>query len=348
MSEGRLVADAEQYHQATAMNASPPQIVSDPLVAGSTPVEQLLRALGLAANLSDNQDNATNIEQHAERDVTTRQAAEKFVAQDQEAAAELRSIDDHSYTAAEGTAGEPTQAAAIAQQLPQLASGIAAALAGAIGGVLQPLAQLPQQATQGLQQALQTGIEVAQTTGASPVEDATLDETAPTEDFDLGANDFEDLDANDFDGERGGDTGGGGLGGADGDGLGPVGGTAPTAYLGPPPVPPASTAPSSAPIIPLAPTAIAPAIGGATAGMTGMPMVPPGAMGATSGTEKDVRADTKRVSVPAVRNGAPVQGRLTVPPITPPVVKKSAGHPVVTRRIVESGHGQSADAKPDS
>lgn len=343
MSEGRLVADAEHYHQATAMNASPPQIVSDPLVAGSTPVEQLLRALGLAANLSDHQDNATNLQQHAERDVTTRQAAEKFLAQDLEAAAELRSIDDQSYTAAEGMAGEPTQTAAIAQQLPQLASGIAAALAGAIGGVLQPLAQLPQQATQGLQQALQTGIEVAQTTGASPVEDASLSETAPAEDFDLGANDFEDLDAG-----AGGDTGGGGLGGADGDGPGPVGGTAPTAYLGPPPVPPASTAPSSAPIIPVAPAAVAPAIGGATAGMTGMPMVPPGAMGATSGTEKDVRADTKRVSVPAVRNGAPVQGRLTVPPIPPPLVKKSAGHPVVTRRIVESGRGQSADAKPDS
>lgn len=64
-------------------------------------------------------------------------------------------------------------------------------------------------------------------------------------------------------------------------------------------------------------------------------MVPPGAMHGAAGSEKDAKADTKRVSVPTVKNGAPVQGRITTPPPAPPqVVKKVDGKPVATKRII--------------
>ncbi len=58
MTEGRLSASAGQYLQANGMNVPPPPITSDPLVTGTVPIEQLLRVLGLAANLGDPQDNA--------------------------------------------------------------------------------------------------------------------------------------------------------------------------------------------------------------------------------------------------------------------------------------------------
>jgi hypothetical protein len=54
-----------------------------------------------------------------------------------------------------------------------------------------------------------------------------------------------------------------------------------------------------------------------------------------AGSEKDAKADTKRVSVPTVKNGAPIQGRITTPPPAPlQVVKKVDGKPVATRRII--------------
>jgi len=69
--------------------------------------------------------------------------------------------------------------------------------------------------------------------------------------------------------------------------------------------------------------------------MTGMPMIPPGAMrGAAGAADKEAKADTKRVSVPPVKNGAPVQGRITTPPPAPPVTKKVEGKPVATKRII--------------
>lgn len=337
MSGGQLNANVDQYLQANAMNAPPPQITSDPLVTGTTPIEQLLRVLGLAANLSDPQDNATAAEQHAERDAKTREAAEKFAAQDEEAAKELKAIDGEPYTAAEGVAAAPDQTAAMAQQLPQMASGIAGSVAGAVGGLLQPLAQIPQQAAQGMQQAMQTGLGLFQQAAgvsAAPIEDATLADDPLPEDIGAGA-DWGGLPAG-----GAGDFGAPAVGGP-----GATEGTAPMAYLGPPPVPSASTAPSSAPITAITPSpnASAPAIGGA--GMAGMPMVPPGAMSAGAHTEKDLKADTKRVAVPPLRNGAPVQGRLAVPPAGAPVVKKIDAKPVVTRQVIGTNDG--IDPKPD-
>ena len=68
-------------------------------------------------------------------------------------------------------------------------------------------------------------------------------------------------------------------------------------------------------------------------GMGGMPMMPHGMGGAGAGG-KDDKADTKRISVPAVKNGAPVQGRITTPPPAPVVTKSTDDRKVATRRIV--------------
>ena len=346
MSGGRLDADVEQYLRAATTDTPPPQILSDPLVAGVTPVEQLLRVLGLAANLGDPQDNATGAEHYAERGAKTREAAGKFAAQDEQAADELSSLDGEPFSAVSGTATAPDQITATIQQIPQMASGIAGALTGAIGGALQPLAQLPQQAAQGLQQVFQSGLlEQTADTGAAPPEDAVPAED-PLDEDQLD-EDFGDETVGGFGGVVGGTDSGGGLGAGSGD-MAPPGGTAPMAYLGPPPVPSAGTAPSSAPIAPVPPPAATPSAGHGTTGMAGMPMVPPGAMTPAAGPEKDPKTETKRVSVPPVRNGAPVQGRLAVPPAAPPVTQKSEGKPVVARRVVAPGRPRSGDAAPDS
>ena len=310
MTEGRLSASAGQYLQANGMNVPPPPITSDPLVAGSVPIEQLLRVLGLAANLGDPKDNSESLEEHAKRDAKTAEAAAKFPAQDENAAAEMKGI------AGQGEASQ------MAQQLPQMASGIAGALAGAMGGALQPLAQIPQQVAQGAQQGMQAGMGMMQQAGGSA---AQLDKASLSElPLDEYGSDVGDLGA----GGSGGDAGLGGGGGG-------LGGTAPTAMLGPPPVPSAGTSPSSAPAMATPPPATPAPTSTPTGGMSGMPMVPPGAMHGAAGSEKDAKADTKRVSVPTVKNGAPVQGRITAPPPAPPqVVKKVDGKPVATKRII--------------
>jgi hypothetical protein len=348
MTGDQLNANVDQYRQAAVMNTPPPQIISDPLVTGSTPVEQLLRILGLAANLGDAQDNADSTAEHAKRDAKTTEAADKFAAQDEQAAQQLSDIAAQADSPAQSSAPQGDQTAAMAQQLPQAASSIAGALAGALGGALQPFAQIPQQIAQGAQQALQTGMGLLQQTGAptegSSLASAPLDETAITPD------DFSGLDGGSADpgglgdgaGSGGADIGGGGLGGGS---MG--GGTAPTSLLGPPPVPSASTAPSSAPLTQITPPAPPSAAAPGSAGMAGVPMVPPGAMAGANTGEKDTKADIRRVSVPPVRNGAPVQGRLTTPPTLPPVTKKVDGAPVVTRRVVVPS-GNAEDAAEDS
>lgn len=67
--------------------------------------------------------------------------------------------------------------------------------------------------------------------------------------------------------------------------------------------------------------------------MAGMPMMPPGAM-AGAGGQGENKTDTKRIVAPSVKNGAPVQGRVVAPPSTPEVVKRVAGKPVASRRIL--------------
>lgn len=348
MTGGQLNADIDQYLQAAAMNTPPPQIISDPLVTGGTPVEQLLRVLGLAANFGDAQDNADSAAEHATRDAKATDAAQKFAEQDEAAARELNDVAEQvDPVAAQTPAAGVDQNTAMAQQLPQTASSIAGAVAGALGGALQPLAQIPQQVAQGAQQTLQAGMGLLQQS-AGRVGDASLADNLLDE-FGGAPNDLDAVGGGaDFGDLGGGDLGGTGSGGGGFDGF--VGGTAPTSLLGPPPVPSASTAPSSSPVAHIPPPSAPSLPHPGTAGMAGMPMVPPGAMGGANGAEKDAKTDTRRVSVPPVRNGAPVQGRLTTPPVLPPVTKKVDGTPVVTRRVVLPGSrtdGAAGDSTSD-
>ena len=79
--------------------------------------------------------------------------------------------------------------------------------------------------------------------------------------------------------------------------------------------------------------------------MGAMPMVPPGAMHGAGGTGSDAKTDTKRVVAPAVKNGAPVQGRITTPPPTPEVTKRGEGKPVASRRILLPDHKREDDGE---
>jgi hypothetical protein len=295
-----------------------------------SPTEQLLRILGLAANADDPQDSADSIDAQAERDAQAIAAAEAFTTQDEQAAAEVNSV------------AAQDQTAQLAQQLPQMISGIAGAITGALGGALAPLVQIPQQLAQA---AFQTGMGAYRGDGAS---DLQIDDPGA-----LDALSFDDI-ATDTpalsdaglggDGDGFGDFGGGGFGGADpGGGSAPITGTIPTGLLGPPPVPSASTAPASAPAVTTSLPNTAPAPTPAGAGMAGVPMVPPGAMTGANGADKDAKADTKRITVPQVRNGTPVQGRLTAPPVAP-VIKRVEGKPVASRRIIAPGDAEDQGA----
>lgn len=144
-----LEADIERYLQAAALNIAPPPLPSDPLVDGITPIEQLLRVLGLAANADDLADNADGAELHAQRDTWTTQAAGAFAEQD----------------------------GAAAQQLPGVFSSIAGALGAAATGLLQPLGQFPQLLLQGAEQAVQATSALIGSKGADgPV---PVDEPVP-------------------------------------------------------------------------------------------------------------------------------------------------------------------------
>ncbi|WP_238600956.1 hypothetical protein [Mycobacterium celatum] len=189
----------------------------------------------------------------------------------------------------------------MSQQIPQLASGIAGAIAGALGGALQPLAQAPQQAAQAGQQAMQMGMSGLQGNAADT-------EPMPEEVFD----DLDEL-----------PSGGGSLG------SGGFDATVPTAVLGPPPTPSTGTVPASSPTAPAAPGPPEP-LASPRGGVGAVPMMPPTAMPGARGAPGDLKPDTKRVVVPAVRNGAPVQGRIAAP--LPEVTKRVAGQPATSSR----------------
>ncbi|OBA64090.1 hypothetical protein A5647_03245 [Mycobacterium sp. 1100029.7] len=68
--------------------------------------------------------------------------------------------------------------------------------------------------------------------------------------------------------------------------------------------------------------------------MGAMPMMPPGAMHGAGGGGKDDKPDTKRVVPPTVKNGAPVQGRITTPAPVAEVLNRVEGKPVASRRSI--------------
>jgi hypothetical protein len=306
MTDGIFNADLDQYLRAASIDGPPPAITSDPLIAGLTPTEQLLRMLGLAANADDPADIADIVAQQTERDSGATESARAFAAEDERAGADLNST---------------------AAQIPALIAGIAGAVAGALGGLLQPLGQIPQAMGQ-LPQA------VAQISGSGMGDDGERAE--PDLAFDDAFDEFGDTgrfgDTWTEDGGDGGASATGGVGA--GGGPGGVPGTMATGVLGPPPVPSAGTAPASAPALRISPPGTGAAAPPAAAGMAGMPLIPPGAMHPATAGDKDAKTETKRVSVPAVRNGAPVQGRLVPPPAAPTVVTRVEGKPVATKRVV--------------
>ncbi|QLL10273.1 hypothetical protein H0P51_16460 [Mycobacterium vicinigordonae] len=277
-------------------------ITPDQLATGTSKISALLRALGAAANAGDATDNGEAQAGHAEREAKTNEALAKFPANEDQAAARLAGV---------GGQGEMSQ---MLQQMPQMASGIAGGIAGALGGLLQPFSQIPQQLAQAGQQAMQAGMGMMHGAGGGEI---TPGELLADE------------------GEFGGGSGfSGGGGAASGGGGGGVEGTTPTAILGPPPTPSAGTVPASSQAV--SPVTPAPhdAPSAQRGAMGAMPMMPPGALngGASSGGE--AKPDTKRIVGPTVKNGAPVQGRITTPPPKPAVVKHIEGKPVATRRIL--------------
>lgn len=286
MSGEQFNADLDRYLQAAALNTAPPQIPSDPLVGGTTPVEQLLRVLGLASNSGDLLDDAESVQGQAQRDIWTGEAAGTFAEQDSTAA----------------------------QQLPQLTSGLTQAIAGVMMGLLQPLTQLPQQFSQGAQQVVQSASALL---GQSDNLDTTsLDD--PAADADVA----DPIDSAGFDGLDGG-------GSAEPGG----GGTVPSAVLGPAPIPSAGTHPSSSAAVPPVQPNIGPAAAAPGGAMTGMPMIPPAGLPG-AGVDRDAKNDTKRVAAPPVRNGSPVQGRITAASALPLVTTRVDGKPVAARRVL--------------
>lgn len=197
-------------------------------------------------------------------------------------------------------ASEEDSAAQLAA-LPQLASGLAGAIAGALGGALQPLTQAPQQAAQAGQQAMQMGMSGLQGNAA------TDSDIAPDETYDVS------------------DESPSGSAGFSDSGFDA---TVPTAMLGPPPAPSAATVPASSPTVPPAP--VPPEFSAARNGAGAVPMMPPAAMPGARGAAETPKPETKRVVVPTVRNGAPVQGRIAAP--LPEVTKRVASTPITGSR----------------
>ncbi len=295
-----LQAFIEQYAHTHGLNLPPHQIVSDMVAHGTSGLEQLLAMLGMAVNAGDPADNADAQAGQTQREGQLLDAETKFPANEEEAAGKL------------GGAGDPAQAL---QSVPQLASSLAGGIAGAISGALQPFTQMAQQGMQAGSQAFQAGLSALQHSAGAG---------AAAEPEDLLGDESE--------------VGGGGAdeaaGAGGGGGGSSEGGTTPAAMLGPPPTPSAGTAPASSQSVPAPSSAPTEPAGGPRGTMGGMPMVPPGAMHGAGGPGNNDKTDTKRVVPPSVKNGAPVQGRLTTPPTAPEVIKRVEGKPVATRRIL--------------
>jgi hypothetical protein len=306
----KLVAVIEHYAQTHGLNLPPHQIVSDMVASGPSGVEQLLSLLGVSINADDPADNAQAQSGHAARDAGLNFATSQFPATEQSSASNLAGV---------GASGKDPMAEFT--QLMQGATGIGQGLTSSMTGLLQPFTQVAQQLPQQGMQAMQAVMGVA---GKGAGGGAAAASAIPEE---LGG----------AAGALGGGAAelGGAAGGVAGGGLA---GTAPASQLGPPPIPSAGTVPASSTTTPPVPPASPDSGVGGRGGMAGMPMMPPGAMAGAGGQGGNAKTDTKRVVAPSVKNGAPVQGRVVAPPNTLEVVKRVAGKPVASRRILAPDH----------
>jgi hypothetical protein len=272
----------------------PPPLTPDQIASGRSLMSQLLATLGLAGNAGDPTDTAAAQAGNTQRATQTGETLTKFPASDEDSSKALEQI--------MGTA----------QQIPQSLSGFGQSFGGLFGGFFQAL-------NQGMQQGMQAGTQMASTLGKGG-EGAGLAGALPADAL------------GDALGAGGAALGAGGAAGDAAAGL--AGGTTPAGYLGPPPTPSAGTYPAAAPTLPAPPPSAPDPSAGARGPMGGYPMVPPGAMGGAGASGSDGKAETKRVVPPTVKNGAPVQGRITTPQTAPEVVKRVAGKPVASRRIL--------------
>jgi hypothetical protein len=306
----KLVAIIEHYAQTHGLNLPPHEIVSDMVASGPTGVEALLSLLGVKVNSHDPADNLQAQQGQAQRDAGLNYATSQFPAAEQDATGQLAGVD--------GGGKDPMSEFS---QLMQTAMGMGQGLTGSLSGLTQPFTQLAQQIPQQGMQAMQAVMGAAKGAGGGAEAVGTIPGEAA--------------------GLAGGAAGGGaelaGAGGGAGAGLG----TVPASQLGPPPTPSAGTVPASSATQPPVPAAPADSGGAPRGAMGGMPMMPPGAMGGAGGAGGDGKTDTKRIVPPSVKNGAPVQGRIVAPPTAAEVVKRVAGKPVASRRIL------APDQKPD-
>ncbi|MCB0928569.1 MAG: hypothetical protein KDB70_11760 [Mycobacterium sp.] len=304
---GTINADAVRYLQLLGL-PPPPPIPSDPVLAGKVLTEWWAQVLEIASNWGDPDDAARAAAEALERDGKAGDAATKFDANEQTSAQTVRGA-----TADSGIGG----------QLPQMFSGLGQGLLGTAGSALSPLTQLPTQAGQLAGQLAGQFAQLGQSGATTPTERGGLDGTGGLTDEEL---------ANALADELGGDLG---------DGPGDSSGGGSAALLGPPPGSSAATAPTSGRTLPVVSSPASPATHPSGAGMGAMPMMPGAPLAAGAPGGRDGPSDgTRRVSVPAVRNGAPVQGRINVPPAPAAVTKRVDGKVVATRRIVTPAEGE--------
>ena len=306
----KLVAIIENYARAHGLNLPPHQIVSDMVASGPSGVEQLLSLLGVSVNSGDPADNLQAQTGQSRREAGLGAAMTQFPATEQNSAAQLA-----------GVGGKDPMSEFT--QLMQGATGIGQGLTSSLTGILQPFTQIAQQIPQQGMQAMQAVMGAAKGAGGGAAAAGAIPEEL------LGAG--------------GGLAGGAAaeLGGAAGGAGAGLASTVPASQLGPPPTPSAGTVPASSTTTPPVPAPPPDAAAGPRGGMGGMPMMPPGAMGGAGGSGGDSKTDTKRVVPPSVKNGAPVQGRIVAPPTAAEVVKRVAGKPVASRRIL------APDQKPE-
>lgn len=321
---GSIMAFPEDYSGAAAMPPPPVVTPNGVPVGGGSPADAAAAGLAAAGNVGVPGDDGSTTEGLTDREGHALSAAEKFPANEADAAGQFQAV---------GAQGG-------IEQLMPMVTGLAGAISGAVGGALGPITQVPQQAMQAGQGAVgplmeavkgagDGGLDAGGGDGLDGLSDQELLDSLGLEDPALSGGDM-----GVGGGGGGGDTGGGGGGGE---------ATSPTGYMGPPPVP-MSSAPTTPAAAPSKPSVVAPSGGTpapATTGMGGgmMPMMPPGMAGAGGGGDsKDSKSDEKRVVAPGVPNGAPVKGRMTVPPsipVTQTTDAKSTGAPTkaATKRI---------------